>query len=89
MSFVFPADSFGDLCLSVDYIFQEYRWSVIYDASAYDFSTLDPAKAIYIQWKLYLEFFFFFFWPRHVACRILVPRPGIKLVLPCSGSAES
>ena len=52
MSFVFPADSFGDLCLSVDYIFQEYRWSVIYDASAYDFSTLDPAKAIYIQWKL-------------------------------------
>ena len=60
MSFVFPADSFGDLCLSVDYIFQEYRWSVIYDASAYDFSTLDPAKAIYIQWKLYLEFFFFF-----------------------------
>ena len=21
----------------------------------------------------------FFFWPCHVACRILVPRPGIKL----------
>ena len=27
-------------------------------------------------------FFFFFFWPCHRACRILVPRPGIKPRLP-------
>ena len=26
----------------------------------------------------YLVFFCFFFWPRHVACGILVPWPGIK-----------
>ena len=26
-------------------------------------------------WK---DFFFFFFWPRRVACAILVPRPGIE-----------
>ena len=31
--------------------------------------------------KNYHEFsFFFFFWPHHMACGILVPRPGIELV---------
>lgn len=29
--FVFPADSFGDLGLSTDNLFQVYRWSVTYD----------------------------------------------------------
>ena len=29
------------------------------------------------------------FWPRHVACGILVPSPGIEPVPPFSGSAES
>ena len=31
---------------------------------------------------LFLCFFFFFFWPCHLACGILVPRPGIKPVAP-------
>ena len=31
-------------------------------------------------WKMF--FFFFFFWPCHMACRILVPQPGIELVPP-------
>ena len=31
-------------------------------------------------------FFFFFFRPRHAACRILVPRPGIKPMPPALGA---
>ena len=27
---------------------------------------------------MYFNDFFFFFWPRHVACGILVPQPGIE-----------
>lgn len=29
------------------------------------------------------------FWHYHVTCKILAPRPGLKLVPPCSASAES
>ena len=28
--------------------------------------------------RTHILFFFFFFWPRCTACRILVPRPGIE-----------
>ena len=30
--------------------------------------------------KMLLEFYLFLIWPRHVACEILVPRPGIEPV---------
>ena len=30
------------------------------------------------RYSLSHSYFFFFFWPRHMACGILVPRPGIK-----------
>ena len=33
-----------------------------------------------------LSFLFFIFWSRHVACRILVPQPGVESVPPCSGN---
>ena len=26
--------------------------------------------------------YFLFFWPHHVACGVLVPQPGIEIVLP-------
>ena len=31
---------------------------------------------------VYIYIYIFFFWPHHVACRILVPQPGIQLVPP-------
>ena len=31
---------------------------------------------------IHLRKFFFFFWPRHAACEILVAQPGIKPVPP-------
>ena len=31
---------------------------------------------------LFFNLFYLFFWPRHAACGILVPRPGIKPVCP-------
>ena len=32
---------------------------------------------------------FIYLWPCHMACGILVPRPGIETRAPCSGSEES
>ena len=39
-----------------------------------------------LQFKGLLFFIIYLFWPHHMACGILVPRPGIEHVPPCIGS---
>ena len=44
---------------------------------------LQPGRRTWSWWAAILcegISFFFFFWPRHAGCGILVPRPGVKLV---------
>ena len=42
-----------------------------------------PSSAAY---QNHLESFFFFFWPHHMTCGILVPGPGFKPVPPALGA---
>ena len=42
------------------------------------------SSTLWIQYTTSL--FFFFFWPCHATCRILVPRPGIEPLLPALGA---
>ena len=43
------------------------------------YSNQSPTGTTYCISLMYLSHFFFFFWPRHAACRILVPQQGIDL----------
>ena len=39
-------------------------------------------KSNYFDFIPYLFIFIFYFWPRHTACEILIPWPGIEPVPP-------
>ena len=79
------------VCLKHDS--REALWKIIYETLSVSTYLLgkvmnESKRAWGETAKPYPTFVFFFFWPRHAACRILVPQPGIEPV-PTALGAQS